>query len=176
MSSAEHVIGDIEQQLDCKVKVGLAGTAKRTTRKMSGEGDDLPLSKSEKYSESTDREHISSTNTLTTEPLLATVNSTNAARLEMSRNNTNRTGASGNSNSPVTARGVPSSSRGRRGNSNTAAATASARINEYFIPKDGIDREVITADICRYLGNNALIRPRNYKVYYPSLDAFLLFI
>lgn len=27
------------------------------------------------------------------------------------------------------------------------------------MPKDGIDREVITADICRYLGNDALVRP-----------------
>ncbi|TVY48037.1 hypothetical protein LOCC1_G003130 [Lachnellula occidentalis] len=37
-----------------------------------------------------------------------------------------------------------------------AAAAASARTNEYFVPRDGIDREVITADICRYLGNDAL--------------------
>jgi len=40
---------------------------------------------------------------------------------------------------------------------------ASARTNEYFVPKDGIDREVITADICRYLGNDALVRPGNYE-------------
>ncbi|OAA63344.1 transcription factor [Niveomyces insectorum RCEF 264] len=33
------------------------------------------------------------------------------------------------------------------------------RQNEYFVPRDGIDREVITADICRYLGNDALVRP-----------------
>jgi hypothetical protein len=45
-----------------------------------------------------------------------------------------------------------------------AAAAASARTNEYFVPKDGIDREVITADICRYLGNDALVRPGNYEV------------
>lgn len=43
------------------------------------------------------------------------------------------------------------------------AAAASARTNEYFVPKDGIDREVITADICRYLGNDALVRPGNYE-------------
>lgn len=36
------------------------------------------------------------------------------------------------------------------------------RQNEYFVPRDGIDREVITADICRYLGNDALVRPGNY--------------
>lgn len=34
-----------------------------------------------------------------------------------------------------------------------------SRQNEYFVPRDGIDREVITADICRYLGNDALVRP-----------------
>jgi hypothetical protein len=41
---------------------------------------------------------------------------------------------------------------------------ALARTNEYFVPKNGIDREVITADICRYLGNDALVRPGNYEV------------
>lgn len=41
---------------------------------------------------------------------------------------------------------------------------ASARQNEYFVPRDGIDREVITADICRYLGNDALVRPGTYEV------------
>jgi len=38
------------------------------------------------------------------------------------------------------------------------------RTNEYFVPKDGIDREVITADVCRYLGNDALVRPGSYEV------------
>lgn len=33
------------------------------------------------------------------------------------------------------------------------------RLNEYFIERDGISREVIQADICRYLGNDALVRP-----------------
>ncbi|KAJ2901852.1 hypothetical protein MKZ38_001331 [Zalerion maritima] len=37
-----------------------------------------------------------------------------------------------------------------------------SRQNEYFVPRDGIDREVITADICRYLGNDALVRPGTY--------------
>lgn len=37
------------------------------------------------------------------------------------------------------------------------------RSHEYFVPKDGIDREVITADICRYLGNDALVRPGTYE-------------
>jgi len=40
---------------------------------------------------------------------------------------------------------------------------ATPRTNEYFVPKDGIDREVITADICRYLGNDALVRPGKYE-------------
>ena len=38
------------------------------------------------------------------------------------------------------------------------------RQNEYFLPRDGIDREVITADICRYLGPDALVRPGTYDV------------
>lgn len=38
------------------------------------------------------------------------------------------------------------------------------RQNEYFIPGDGISREVIQADICRYLGNDALVRPGNHGV------------
>lgn len=37
------------------------------------------------------------------------------------------------------------------------------RQNEYFIPGDGISREVIQADICRYLGNDALVRPGNHS-------------
>jgi hypothetical protein len=38
---------------------------------------------------------------------------------------------------------------------------------EYFVPKDGIDREVIIQDICRYLGDDALVRPGNYEVSIP---------
>lgn len=38
------------------------------------------------------------------------------------------------------------------------------RQNVYFVPRDGIDREVITADICRYLGRDALVRPGTYTV------------
>ncbi|CAG8211982.1 unnamed protein product [Penicillium salamii] len=38
------------------------------------------------------------------------------------------------------------------------------RQNEYFIPGEGISREVIQADICRYLGNDALVRPGNHNV------------
>lgn len=39
-----------------------------------------------------------------------------------------------------------------------------SRQNEYFVPRDGIDREVITADICRYLGSDALVRPGHFEV------------
>ena len=35
---------------------------------------------------------------------------------------------------------------------------------EYFVPGEGISREVIQADICRYLGPDALIRPMDYNV------------
>jgi hypothetical protein len=38
------------------------------------------------------------------------------------------------------------------------------RQNEYFVQRDGIDREVITADICQYLGQDALVRPGHYEV------------
>ncbi|KAK2075394.1 hypothetical protein P8C59_009523 [Phyllachora maydis] len=44
-----------------------------------------------------------------------------------------------------------------------AVARDSSRNNEYFVPRDGIDREVITADICRYLGQDALVRPGTYE-------------
>lgn len=48
------------------------------------------------------------------------------------------------------------------------------RQNEYFIPGDGISREVIQADICRYLGNDALVRPGNHGgrqgFFYPCLS------
>ncbi|KAJ4026966.1 hypothetical protein NW752_001925 [Fusarium irregulare] len=43
------------------------------------------------------------------------------------------------------------------------ASAGTGRQNEYFVPRDGIDREVISADICRYLGNDALVRPGHYE-------------
>jgi hypothetical protein len=54
--------------------------------------------------------------------------------------------------------------RDREDRDRRAQQAAQARTNEYFVPKDGIDREVITADICRYLGNDALVRPGQYEV------------
>ncbi|KAI0379095.1 hypothetical protein F5Y04DRAFT_283181 [Hypomontagnella monticulosa] len=47
--------------------------------------------------------------------------------------------------------------------SSSSALPPQNRQNEYFVPRDGIDREVITADICRYLGNDALVRPGTYE-------------
>ncbi|KAL1837441.1 hypothetical protein VTJ49DRAFT_3778 [Mycothermus thermophilus] len=47
--------------------------------------------------------------------------------------------------------------------SSQPAAAAPPRQNEYFVPRDGIDREVIQSDICRYLGNDALVRPGTYE-------------
>ena len=35
--------------------------------------------------------------------------------------------------------------------------------NDYFLPGDDISREVITADICRYLGPDALVRPYRHS-------------
>ncbi|KAL4750893.1 hypothetical protein BDW72DRAFT_203516 [Aspergillus terricola var. indicus] len=46
-----------------------------------------------------------------------------------------------------------------------------SRQNEYFIPGDGISREVIQADICRYLGNDALVRPGNHNEMIADLKA-----
>jgi uncharacterized Zn-finger protein len=43
-----------------------------------------------------------------------------------------------------------------------------APLNDYFIPGEGISREVITADICRYLGSNALVRPYRHKESSPN--------
>lgn len=46
----------------------------------------------------------------------------------------------------------------------TGLPVPTSRQNEYFVSRDGIDREVISADICRYLGNDALVRPGHYEV------------
>jgi len=39
---------------------------------------------------------------------------------------------------------------------------------QFYISAEGISRDVITTDICRYLGNNAVIRPNmDINVYKP---------
>lgn len=48
------------------------------------------------------------------------------------------------------------------------------RQNEYFIPGEGISRDVILAHITDYLGNDALVRPGNYNVCSQSFFAFLV--
>lgn len=49
----------------------------------------------------------------------------------------------------------------------------SSRLNEYFIDQDGISREVIQADICRYLGRDALVRPGTHQVRLPPIQTNL---
>lgn len=46
----------------------------------------------------------------------------------------------------------------------TSAEGSLARASTYFVPRDEIDREVITTDICGYLGNDARVRPGLYGV------------
>lgn len=48
-----------------------------------------------------------------------------------------------------------------------------SRLNEYFIDRDGISREVIQADICRYLGNDALVRVGEHQVRPPRTASSL---
>ena len=47
-----------------------------------------------------------------------------------------------------------------------------SRTNRYFLPGDGIAREVVTADICRYLGNDALVKPGELNVGRPLLSQY----
>lgn len=54
-----------------------------------------------------------------------------------------------------------------------------SRANQWFVPGDGIAREVITADIQRYLGPDALVRPGTgtgeFQVRLPSYMLLLQF-
>lgn len=63
------------------------------------------------------------------------------------------------------------SDRRRKDEQKAAAAAAAAaqqpkepRRVTSFVNGAGIDREVITTDIYRYLGNDALVKPGNYQV------------
>ena len=47
-----------------------------------------------------------------------------------------------------------------------------ARQNRYFLPANGIARQVISADICRYLGNDALVKPGDHQVGATSTSLF----
>lgn len=42
--------------------------------------------------------------------------------------------------------------------------SSGGRTGQFIIDAEGIDREVITADICRYLGNDALVKPGDVEV------------
>lgn len=41
---------------------------------------------------------------------------------------------------------------------------AGSILRNWFVPKDGINRQVISADIQKYLGNDATVRPGKDKV------------
>jgi hypothetical protein len=58
--------------------------------------------------------------------------------------------------------GVPRDSRDARSRPEEIAPRQGPR-NEYFLPGEDISREVITADICRYLGPDALVRPYRHQ-------------
>lgn len=49
-------------------------------------------------------------------------------------------------------------------------------LRNWFVPKDGISREVISADIQRFLGNDATVRPgkdvvNGKEVFYHSISS-----
>lgn len=48
-----------------------------------------------------------------------------------------------------------------------------ARNITFFIPGVGIDREVISTDICRYLGNDALVKPAKHNVGHGRTSAMI---
>lgn len=53
---------------------------------------------------------------------------------------------------------------------------SSGRLTTYFLPGDGISREVIQADICRYLGADATCMPyRNREVSLPVSKPIIIF-
>ena len=62
--------------------------------------------------------------------------------------------------------------RDRERGSIARAQRASGRSMEHFLRTNGIDIEVITADISRYLSNDALVRPGNYLVYFADQKTF----
>jgi hypothetical protein len=69
---------------------------------------------------------------------------------------------------PTPIQSQPSSSHsGSKNTSSSSKASSSAsssRKSTFWVNSAGIDREVITTDICRYLGNDALVKPGPYRV------------
>jgi hypothetical protein len=58
----------------------------------------------------------------------------------------------------------PSRSQSQKASTKGVSPSGTGRQTTYFINGEGIDREVITTDICRYLGNDALVRPGTHQV------------
>lgn len=58
---------------------------------------------------------------------------------------------------------MSSKHRASRHSSLRESGSDTTRQKVYFIPRDGIDRDVITANICHYLGKDALVRPGTYQ-------------
>lgn len=50
-----------------------------------------------------------------------------------------------------------------RDNDDDFRGPASSKYNDYFVESNGIDREVVQHEICRYLGNDATVRPYTNK-------------
>ncbi|KAL4415943.1 hypothetical protein CABS03_03150 [Colletotrichum abscissum] len=63
----------------------------------------------------------------------------------------------------------PEEQRGHQPTPSTSSSRASSpvRMNEYFVPQDGIDREVITTDVRHHLGDDASVSPGHYEVRNP---------
>ena len=40
-------------------------------------------------------------------------------------------------------------------------------LGEYFLPGDGIDRQVLQVELCKFLGSEAIARPGEYNVWQP---------
>ncbi|KAK1534477.1 transcription factor RfeG [Colletotrichum costaricense] len=59
----------------------------------------------------------------------------------------------------------PEEQRGHQPTPSTSSSRASSpvRMNEYFVPQDGIDREVITTDVRHHLGDDASVSPGHYE-------------
>ncbi|KAF4777268.1 hypothetical protein HER10_EVM0012996 [Colletotrichum scovillei] len=67
----------------------------------------------------------------------------------------------------------PEEQRGHQPAPSTSSSRASSpvRMNEYFVPQDGIDREVITTDVRHHLGDDASVSPGHYEDMIDDLKA-----
>lgn len=53
---------------------------------------------------------------------------------------------------------------GRGGDPPGASRPSRAKLNEFFVSGEGIHREVLQREICKYLGPEAYSRPSSYNV------------